>query len=38
MDLCLTNDEELEEFNESVVHDDDGYEDDEVDNSENDHH
>jgi len=35
MDLGITNDEELEEFNESVVDDDDEYEDHELDNSEN---
>jgi len=35
MDLGLTDDEELEEFNESVVHDNDEYEDYELDNSEN---
>jgi hypothetical protein len=35
MDLSLTDDEELEEFNKSVVHDDDEYEDHELYNSEN---
>jgi len=35
MDLGLSDDEELEEFNESVVHDDDEYEDHELCNSEN---
>jgi len=35
MDLGLTDDEELDEFNESGVHDDDEYEDHERDNSEN---
>jgi hypothetical protein len=35
MDLGLTDDEELEQFNESEVHDDDPYEDYELDNSEN---
>jgi hypothetical protein len=35
MDLGVTNDEELETFNESEVHDDDQYEDYELDNSEN---
>jgi len=35
MDLGLSNDEEVEEFNESIVHDDDEYEDCERDNSEN---
>jgi len=35
IDLGLTDDEELEEFNESVVHDDDEYEDHELDNTEN---
>ena len=34
MDLGLSDDVELEEFNESVVHDDDEYEDHELDNSE----
>jgi hypothetical protein len=35
VDLGLTDDEELEEFNESVDHDDDEYEDHNLDNSEN---
>jgi hypothetical protein len=35
MDVSLTDDEELEEFNESEVHDDDQYADYELDNSEN---
>jgi hypothetical protein len=35
MDLDLTDDEESEEFNESEVHDNDEYEDYELDNSEN---
>jgi len=35
MDLGLTDDEALEELNESVVHDDDEYEDHELDNSDN---
>jgi hypothetical protein len=35
MDLDLTEDEEWEEFNESVVYDNNEYEDHELDNSEN---